>query len=88
VLRPVGGCDVLTLLGTRPLRAALAGGDGSGMRAVAVPTRQRGWFDLRRVDPAFVGAAWAATTEADRGLSSALLVTRDEVATARRPSYG
>jgi hypothetical protein len=82
-LRPVGGCDVLTLLATRPLRVSLAASDGSGMRAVAVPTRSRGWYDLRRVDPAFAGAVWSATDEAARGVPRPLLVTRDEVALAR-----
>jgi hypothetical protein len=80
-LRPVGGCDVLTLLATRPLRAALAA--GSGLRAVAVPSRRRGWYDLRRVDPAFVAAVWTATEEADRGVSRPMLVTRDEVTLPR-----
>jgi hypothetical protein len=61
VLRPVGGCDVLALLSSPSLRGHLATGDGSGMRSVAVPIRSRGWFDLRRVDPAFVAAAWTAT---------------------------
>lgn len=79
VLRPVGGCDVLTLLATASLRRYLAGGDGTGMRAVAVPMRDRGWFDLSRIDPAFVGAAYMATEEPDRGLNRAILVTADEV---------
>jgi hypothetical protein len=79
VLRPVGGCDVPTLLLSPALRAHLAGGDGSGMRAVAVPVRTRGWYDLARIDPAFVGAAWSATAEVDRGLPRPLLVTADEV---------
>jgi hypothetical protein len=83
VLRPVGGCDVLALLSSPSLRSHLASGDGSGMRSVAVPIRSRGWFDLRRVDPAFVAAAWTATPEADRGVPRALLVTADEVALAR-----
>jgi len=83
VLRPVGGCDVLTLLASASLRSYLAHADGSGMRSVAVPIRSRGWFDLRRVDPAFVAAAWTATPEADRGVPRALLVTADEVALAR-----
>jgi hypothetical protein len=82
VLRPVGGCDVPALLASRPLREYLARADGTGMRAVAVPTLSRGWFDLRRIDPAFVGAAWSATEPDDRGLSRALLVTADEVALA------
>jgi hypothetical protein len=83
VLRPVGGCDVLALLSSPSLRGHLATGDGSGMRSVAVPIRSRGWFDLRRVDPAFVAAAWTATPEPDRGVPRALLVTADEVALAR-----
>jgi hypothetical protein len=84
VLRPVGGCDVLTLLASPSLRAALAGGDGSGLRAVAVPTRRRGWFDLAQVDPAYVAVAWSATSAPDRGVATPLLVTRDEV-TAQPP---
>jgi hypothetical protein len=82
VLRPVGGCDVVTLLATSSLRRYLAASDGTGMRAVAVPMRDRGWFDLARIDPVFVGAAWMATEEPDRGLSRAVLVTADEVTLA------
>jgi len=86
VLRPVGGCDVPTLLASATLREHLVGGPGrsagSLLRAVAVPVRTRGWFDLARIDPAFVGAAWTATDPAERGFSRALLVTRDEVALA------
>jgi hypothetical protein len=63
VIRPVGGCDVLALLSSRTLRRHLAAADGSGMRSVAVPTRRRGWFDITRVDPAFVRAAWSLTDE-------------------------
>lgn len=87
VIRPVGGCDVLTLLASRTLRRHLATEDGSGMRAVAAPMRSRGWYDLARVDPAFVAAAWAATDEPERGVRRPLLVTADEVALAR-PSGG
>ncbi len=79
VLRPIGGCDALTLLASPTLRATLAGGDGSGMRAVATPTRRHGWFDLARIDPAYVSVAWSATTAPDRGLPTPLLVTRDDV---------
>jgi hypothetical protein len=82
VLRAVGGCDVLALLATSSLRRYLAAGDGTGMRAVAVPHRDRGWFDLARIDPAFVGAAWMASEEPRRGLPRAVLVTADEVALA------
>jgi hypothetical protein len=68
LIRPVGGCDVLALLSSRTLRRHLADGDGTGMRALAVPTRRRGWFDVSQVDPAFVRAAWSLTDESDRGL--------------------
>ncbi|MFC3687407.1 hypothetical protein [Aquipuribacter hungaricus] len=79
VLRPTGTADVVTLLGSRRLRTALADGDGTGMRGVAVPVRERGWFDLARIDPAFVGAAWAASEPMDRAFGSPLLVTTDAV---------
>jgi hypothetical protein len=82
VLRPVGGCDVPTLLASPTLRRYLADGDGSGMRALAVPMRSRGWYDLARIDPAFVGAAWSATPEPERGFCRPLLVTADEVTMA------
>lgn len=80
VLRPHGGCDALTLLASAALRAALADGDGTGLRAVAAPTRRRAWFDLRQADPEFVAAAWSLTSPQDRGLPRPLLVTRHEVA--------
>ena len=79
VLRPVGGCDVLTLLASAELRGPLARADGSGMRSVAAPMRSRGWFDLSRVDPAFVAAAAAATDDEHRGVARPLLVTAEEV---------
>jgi len=82
VLRPVGGVDVPTLLATHVVRRYLAGSDGSGMRAVAVPMRTRGWYDLARIDPAFVQAAWAATDELERGWPRPVLVTADEVVIA------
>ncbi|MEZ0493657.1 hypothetical protein AB2L28_15565 [Kineococcus sp. TBRC 1896] len=86
VLRPVGGCDVPTLLASRTLREHLVAGPdrtpGNVLRAVAVPDRTRGWFDLARIDPAYVGAAWAATDPADRGLRRPVIVTREEVALA------
>jgi hypothetical protein len=82
VLRPVGGVDVPTLLATHVVRRHLARSDGSGLRAVAAPMRSRGWYDLARIDPAFVQAAWAATDEVDRGLPRPVLVTADEVVAA------
>ncbi|HET9654226.1 MAG TPA: hypothetical protein VFP72_02655 [Kineosporiaceae bacterium] len=85
VLRPFGGCDALTLLSSGALRESLAAGDGTGLRAVAAPTRRRAWFDLAQVDPAFVGAVWSLTEPAERGLPVPLLVTRDEVVAPRTP---
>lgn len=79
VLRPMGRADVVTLLGSTALRTALARGDGTGMRAVAVPVRSRGWFDLARIDPAYVGAAWIASEPPDRAFDRPLLVTADAV---------
>jgi hypothetical protein len=84
VLAPVGGCDVLTLLASAALRRHLASSDGTGMRAVAVPMRRRGWFDLARIDPPFVLAAAHATSHEERGVDRPLLVTEHEVATGRR----
>lgn len=82
VVRPVGGVDALSLLTTSALRHHLAAEDGSGMRAVAVPMRSRAWYDLARVDPAYVAAAWSATTPWDRGLARPVLVTADELTMA------
>lgn len=78
-LRPIGDCDVLTLVCARTLRGALCSADGTGMRAAAVPMRRRGWLDLTRIDPAFTGAAAAATPFHERGFPRPLLLTVDEV---------
>jgi hypothetical protein len=83
MLRPIGDCDVVTLLASRTLRVALCEADGTGMRAAAVPMRRRGWLDLSRIDPAFTIAAAAATAVVDRGFSRPLLLTADEVTMAR-----
>ena len=83
MLRPIGDCDVVTLLASRLLRAALSGVDGTGICTAAVPMRRRGWLDPARIDPTFTVAAAAATDLADRGFSRPLLVTDDEVTLAR-----
>ncbi len=88
VLRPQRRTDVPTLLLSRGLRSWLAARDGSGMAAVAVPTRSRGWSDLRRIDPGFVRAAWSATEPLDRGFEAALLVTADDAVLPRGASAG
>lgn len=82
-LRPMGDCDVVTLLGSRTFRQAIVGDVSDGMRTVAVPMRQRGWLDLTRVDPAFSAAAARLTASEDRGFDRPLLVTRDELVLAR-----
>jgi hypothetical protein len=79
-LRPMGDCDVVTLLGSLTLRLAIVEQVADGMRTVAVPMRTRGWLDLTRVDPAFSAAAARLTTAQDRGFPRPLLVTREEVA--------
>jgi hypothetical protein len=80
-LRPMGDCDVVTLLASAVLRAALVSKTG-GMRTVAAPMRTRGWTDLSRIDPAFVKAAAELTDPPQRGFSRALLVTAEEVVLA------
>ena len=82
-LRPMGDCDVVTLLGSRTFRQAIVEGVFDGMRTVAVPMRSRGWLDLNRIDPAFSAAAARLTAIEDRGFDRPLLVTRDELALAR-----
>ncbi len=82
-IRPMGDCDVVTLLASAALRQVLAGDVSDGMRAMAVPMRSRGWLDLARIDPAFALAAAALTGPEDRGFPRPLLVTRDEVVMAR-----
>lgn len=78
-LRPLGDCDVVTLLGARSLRTALAAAAG-GMAGVVAPMRRRGWTRMALVDPAFGPAAAAATGAVDRGFTRPLLVTADELA--------
>ena len=82
VLRPMGDCDVVTLLGSATFRTALAMSHG-GMRPVVVPMRTRGWTEVSRIDPAFGPAAAAATDPVDRGFPRPLLVTADEVTMVR-----
>lgn len=80
-LRPLGDADVLTLLASPVFRTALV--DGQGMRSAAIPSRERGWLDLGRLDPAFAVTA-AQITEADeRGFERPVLITVDEVVLAK-----
>ncbi|MEP6696950.1 MAG: hypothetical protein ABJA34_08745 [Pseudonocardiales bacterium] len=76
-LRPMGDCDVVTLLCHRGLRVALC--NPTGMVAAGVPMRSRGWTELRQVDPAFIVAAAAATDPPQRGFPRPLLITADEI---------
>lgn len=82
-LRPMGDCDVPTLLGSRGFRRALIESVHGGMRAAAVPTRNRGWLDLSRTDPAFALVAASLADDFERGFARPLLITIDEVALAR-----
>ncbi len=83
-LRPMGDCDVVTLLGSGTFRRALVGGDSTGMRAAAMPTRRRGWLDLSRIDPAFALVAATLADDHERGFDRPLLITAEEVVMARR----
>jgi hypothetical protein len=83
-LRPMGDCDVVTLLGSRTLRQAMVQDLPDGMRTVAVPMRTRGWLDLNRIDPAFSAAAARLTPAEERGFDRPLMVTREEVVLARQ----
>src|SRR5581483_7049255 len=78
-LRPMGDCDVVTLLASVVFRGALCA-DAGGMRAIAVPMRHRGWLELSRIDPAFAQAAASITDDEARGFARPLLLTLDEVA--------
>ncbi len=80
-LRPYGSYDVLTLMGARSLRTALAAAAG-GLGAAVVPMRRRGWTRLALIDPAFGPAAAAATCEQERGFSRPVLLTADELTLA------
>jgi hypothetical protein len=80
-LRPIGDCDVVTLLGATALRTAIAQ-DAGGMGAVLAPMRRRGWTRMALIDPAFGPAAAAATAAYERGFSRPLLVTAEELALA------
>ena len=77
-LRPMGDCDVVTLLGSTDLRRALSEGSG-GMSSAVVPMRRRGWTDLSLIDPAFGVTAAAITEPADRGFPRPLLITAEEL---------
>jgi hypothetical protein len=81
-LRPMGDCDVVTLLASALFRGALCA-DAGGMRAVAVPVRHRGWLELSRIDPAFAQAAAAIADDEQRGFPRPVLLTVDEVAVVR-----
>jgi hypothetical protein len=81
-LRPMGDCDVITLLASQTFRTALCLQESSQLRSAAVPMRQRGWLDLSRIDPAFAMAAAAATEPAERGFDRVVLISQYEVALA------
>jgi hypothetical protein len=82
-LRPMGDSDVATLFGSAAFRAGLVVDEPAGMRAAAVPTRNRGWLDLSRIDPAFARAAASLADPIERGFERPLLVTAEEVVLAR-----
>ena len=82
-MRPMGDADVVTLLGTRALRAKLAAEQPDGLATAVVPLRDRGWAPATRVDPAFGPAVASIADDVDRGFSRPLLVTADELVLVR-----
>ncbi len=77
-LTDTGRFDVVTLLGSRTLREALAR-EAGGMAPLVVPMRNRGWVASSALDPAFGPAAFFITDPLNRGFARPLLVTADEV---------
>jgi hypothetical protein len=87
-LRPMGDCDVITLLASAVFRGAVCA-DSGGLRAAVVPMRTRGWLDPTHIDPAFSQTAAALTPPEERGFPRPVLLTIDEVtmvAAGGRPS--
>lgn len=84
-LRPLGDCDVVTLLAAPGFRYAVVRDAIGvvGLRSAAVPDRRRGWLDLGRVDPAFARAAASLTDPDRRGFARPVLVTADEIVQVR-----
>lgn len=84
-LRPLGDCDVVTLLASGTFRHAVVQDAPGvvGLRSAAVPVRRLGWLDLGRVDPAFALAAASLTEPDERGFLRPLLITADEVVQVR-----
>ena len=78
-LRPVGGADVVTLLGSSTLRAEIAAGEGDGLAVLVVPLRVRGWRATAVSDPVFAPALAAAMPAEERGFARPLLVSAHEV---------
>ena len=78
-LRPMGGHDVVTLLGSRTYRRYLADRGDHGMATVLVPVREQGWLSTGLVDAAFAEVT-AGTADDERvGFARPVLVTRDEI---------
>jgi hypothetical protein len=80
---PLGGADVVTLLGAASLRRELAAGEGDGMAAMIVPLRTRGWRATFASDPAYGPALAAAMPPHERGFDRPLLVTAEEIIEVR-----
>jgi hypothetical protein len=80
---PLGGADVVTLLGSQSLRRELAAGEGDGLAALIVPLRTRGWRAHSISDPAYGPALAAAMPPEERGFERPLLVTAEELSEVR-----
>lgn len=86
-LRPIGGVDVLGLISTNRLRRLLVAEEGSGMRTVCIPSRDRGWLDHNRIDNAYVEIAQGDGKAGSQGLSRPLFISNTSVTLPKsRPS--
>jgi hypothetical protein len=81
-LRPVSGADVVTLLGADSLRAEIAASERTGLAALIVPMRVRGWRANGLSDPAFGAALAAAMPPEERAFTRPLLVSAHQVSEA------
>jgi hypothetical protein len=82
-IKPFGGADVVTLLGSASLRRELVAAESDGMIGLIVPLRNRGWRATYVSDPAYGPALAAAMPELERGFDRPLLVTAEEISEVR-----
>ncbi len=82
LVRPMGNCDPVTLLGSATFRRALVA-ERHGLRGIAAPTRSSAWLDPSATDPEFVAVLADAAPAGERGFDRPVLFTAEEVSTVR-----